>query len=186
MHREIDRAASSASSISLVNSPCRRPRERRSWMRSPEVRIVTISIASSPRHAPRRARARHARLRQRERAAACADAQIGLRHGTSQCYAGLYRIRARRSSRPPNPALDRRGPVHFGRPGRLGECSFSASRRPATRPRPRWCGARGRARRDPLQHRAVADRRASPYGGVVPEIAARAHVEALDRSSRAR
>ena len=35
-------------------------------------------------------------------------------------------------------------------------------------------------RHDPVQHGALADQRAAAFGGVVPEIAARAHVEALD------
>ena len=84
--------ASSASSISLVNSPLPPTSDSgRSWMRSPEVRITSISIASSAQPcAARERRAHHARLRQRERAAARADAQrhcrdIRLRHRTSQC-----------------------------------------------------------------------------------------------------
>ena len=36
-------------------------------------------------------------------------------------------------------------------------------------------------RQDPVQCRAVADHEHAAFGGVVPEIAARAHVEALDR-----
>ena len=40
--------------------------------------------------------------------------------------------------------------------------------------------ARRRLAADPVEHREVADRGARDLGGVVPEIAARAHVDVLD------
>ena len=66
--------------------------------------------------------------------------------------------------------------------------SFSASRRAATRPPPP-SSARdaGRPRAHPVERRALAvGESTAPYGGVVPEIAARAHVECLDSDHRAR
>ena len=48
------------------------------------------------------------------------------------------------------------------------------------KPRLPWLNARRRVRPDSIQHRALADRGACRFGGVVPEIAARAHVDVLD------
>ena len=48
------------------------------------------------------------------------------------------------------------------------------------KPPPPWSNAAATARGASVQHRALADRRTVPFGGVVPEIAARAHVELLD------
>jgi hypothetical protein len=54
--------------------------------------------------------------------------------------------------------------------------SFWASNRAAMKPPWRWCAATGRSWRS-----AIASQEAehAPYGGVVPEIAARAHAERL-------
>ncbi len=57
-------------------------------------------------------------------------------------------------------------------------CLSSASRRVATRPRPRWSSDAAPRIRANLVLSQLAEHR--PYGGVVPEIAARAHLDHLD------
>ena len=153
--------ATSASSISLVNRPLPpASASGRSWMRSPVVRIATISIRSGIESMRRGQRlAHHARLRQRQRAAARAEPQDAM---SEDCATG-----------PRNATLWlKRSPPWL----------YSESRPPATRPPPRWSSATttGRARSCPM---SCCRRSTSmpPFGGVVPEIAARAHVEALDR-----
>ena len=57
----------------------------------------------------------------------------------------------------------------------------SASRPAATRPPRRWCACAGRPRVEVLSSIVASQIAAhAPYGGVVPEIAARAHVETID------
>ncbi len=57
----------------------------------------------------------------------------------------------------------------------------SASRRPATRPRPPWWSGPSAGRGKHLSNIVLSQiSEHAAFGGVVPEIAARAHVEALD------
>ena len=128
-------------------------------MRSPLVRITSIAICSGSKPcAAASACAHHARLRQRERAAARAEPQDdagGLRHGTS-------RLSWERGNKTP--------------------CLYSESRPHATRPPPRSSSATGDGPGKILSNIVLSQiTEHAAFGGVVPEIAARAHVEALDR-----
>ena len=59
---------------------------------------------------------------------------------------------------------------------------YSESRPHATRPPPRWSSARGDGLGKILSNIVLSQiTEHAAFGGVVPEIAARAHVEALDR-----
>ena len=166
MHREIDRAREQrlldllgeqplAAGLATAAGPgCGRPRcgSRRS--------------RSRPRssHARRERRARHARLRERERAAARADAQSGLRHGTSQWYAGANSLSARAWTSEM---------LVLGIETTCDETAAAVVRRDED------------GRGEILSNIVLSQTdEHAPYGGVVPEIAARAHVEVLDTDHR--
>ena len=113
-----------------------------------------------------------ARLHQRQRRAARADAQDGavgrgLCHRTFKCYAAFTLSRAWEGGG---------GHSHI-----IHRWSSSASRQPATRRPPPWSGGPATARGRILSNVVLSQiSEHAQFGGVVPEIAARAHVEALD------
>jgi hypothetical protein len=132
-------------------------------MRSPEVRIVTISIVCS---ATPCCCASAARVM-----CACASAsglprvpdtqERGLRHITSKCYG--HRLYHRPARKPGNPMLV------LGIETTCDETAASVVRRHAD------------GRGEILSNIVLSQTdEHAPYGGVVPEIAARAHVEVLD------
>ena len=150
MHREIDRAREQRLLDLLGEQPLAAGLRQRPVLDAvargadrddlDRVRATPCAAASAVAH--------HARLRQRQRASrACRCEDGGLRHGTSQWYArsdraGHHRTRVQRL-------------------GRLKTNARSRHRDDLRRDRGRGGAARrGRARRNPLQHRAVADRRA--------------------------
>ena len=123
-------------------------------------RITSISINAGVEPVRRgQRRAHHMRLRQRERAAARAEPQDCC---TEDCVTG-----PRSGSR----CLNQEAP-----------CLYSESRRHATRPRPPWSSGHDDGPGKILSNVVLSQvNEHAAFGGVVPEIAARAHVEALDR-----
>jgi hypothetical protein len=175
------RPSSRASSISLVNRPLPPISiRRRSWMRSP---VVTIGISwakasifrlAAPRNAERGGDAglHQAGLGQRQLGAARADAD-GVAGTRSERY-----LRRREAFAATGAAGT---PQPDDAPLRSRPSPSSAWRPAATRPPRRSCAGTRTGRVEVLSSIVGTQfEQHAPFGGVVPEIAARAHVEAID------
>src|SRR6476661_8797195 len=176
MHREIDRARDERLLDLLGEQPLAADVRERTILHRVAGGADDLDLDALGRDALRQPRPHHAGLRERKRTAARADPQ-GLHHLTSQCYAGRAgRTRAIIGGGGSKVAYDQ------GLAGWMGTRMIVLGIETTCDETAAAVVERAESGRGKILSNVVLSQVSehAAFGGVVPEIAARAHVEALD------